>query len=107
MDEFGKKSRRRKSSSPVQPPDPQTADKMAAVGKMISPSCVPLYSRISNNNSTPEIQGTGTLLRLGSHHLMLTAGHVADLSGRQGKTLCIRRYNDPKMAFLPFSSKMG
>ena len=37
---------------------------------------------------------------------MLTARHVADLSGRQGKILCVRRAGD-KMHFLTFSHELG
>jgi hypothetical protein len=79
---------------------------MQEVGGLVSASCVPLYSKMGANNNLPAVWGTGTLLRLGSHHLMLTAGHVADLSGREGKTLGINRAAD-NFDFLALSSKSG
>jgi hypothetical protein len=78
---------------------------MQEAGLLASASCAPLYSKSSSNNQDPAVWGTGTLLRIGSHHLMLTAGHVADLSGRECKTLWINRGSD-KFDFLSLSSKI-
>lgn len=65
----------------------------------ISSATVPIYSRTSANNADPIVEGTGTLLRIGSYYFLMTAAHVADESLNYGRALCIRRPSD-RMEFL-------
>jgi hypothetical protein len=46
---------------------------------MLPNASVPLYQGGVNKNHTPELIGTGFALHLGTHKMLITAGHVTDL----------------------------